>query len=107
LLRLQDEPGTQVSLEVDDDTFFVVEYVEGFGYYMSGCVWSDRGCFNLIESRLGDEITEGYLAHELNSFPRYALVSQETLLRAARTFYETGQRDPGCEWVPERDAIYD
>jgi hypothetical protein len=66
----------------------------------------DREYFNLIESGLGDEITEAYLAHELYSFPRYALVGQETLLRAARTFYETGQRDPNCEWVPERDAFY-
>jgi hypothetical protein len=93
-------------LEVDDEAFFVVEHVEGCGYYMSGCGPSDREYFNLIESRLGDEITEGRLAHELVSFPRYALVSQERLLRAAKTFFESGDRDPTCEWVPERDAMY-
>jgi hypothetical protein len=106
LIQLRDKPGTQVSLEVADDTWFVFEYVEDFGYYMSGCGPSDRDYFNLIDSRLGDEITQGYLAHELNSFPRYALVGQETLLRAAKTFFESGDRDPSCEWVPERDASY-
>jgi hypothetical protein len=73
---------------------------------MTGCAPSDRDYFNLIESRLGDEITQGDLANELNSFPRYALVSEETLLRAAKAFYETGQRDPNCEWVREKDANY-
>src|SRR5262249_4640474 len=41
LLRLRDRPGTQVSLEVNDQAFFVVEYVEAFGYYLSGCGLSD------------------------------------------------------------------
>jgi Immunity protein Imm1 len=107
LLGLRDRPATQVSLEVDDEVFFVIEYVQGAGYFMSGCGPSDREYFNLVESSLGDEVTPGALAHENRSFPRYALVGAETLLRAARTFFETGQRDPTCEWVPERDAFYD
>ena len=106
LLQLQDKPATQVSLEVDDDICFVVEFVEGFGYYMIGCGTSDRDYFNLIESRLGDDITEARLAHELMSFPRYTLVSEDILLRATKTFFESGVRDPSCEWVLERDAHY-
>lgn len=107
LLELQHKPGTQVSLEVDDETWFVIEYVKGVGYFMSGCSPSDRDYINLIDSQLGDEITEGTLAHEPNLFPRYALVGEDLLLQAAKTFFEFGIRDPNCEWVPESDAFYD
>ncbi|MBP3956074.1 hypothetical protein J8F10_12350 [Gemmata sp. G18] len=107
LLELQHRPATQVSLEADSNAFFVIEYVQGLGYYMSGCAPSDRDYFNLIESRLGDEAVEGRLVHEQYFFARYALVSQDVVLRAAKRFFEHGDRDPGCEWVPERDVTYD
>jgi hypothetical protein len=51
------------------------------------------------------DVTEGDLALEPDTFRRYTLVRQETMLRAAKTFFERGQRDPGCAWVPERDAF--
>jgi hypothetical protein len=107
LLELQANPATQVSLQVGDDVFFVIEYVQGGGYFMTGCGPSDRDYVNLVDRTLGDEITPGTLCHETYLFPRYALVGPDTLLRAARTFFETGERDPTCEWVPERDAFYE
>jgi hypothetical protein len=106
LIELQSRPGTQVSLHVDDDTCLIIEFVEGFGYYAIGSWPSDRDYFNLIESRLGDEITEGHLAHELICVPRHTLVSQATLIRAAKTFYDTGERESTCEWVTENEAHY-
>jgi hypothetical protein len=107
LLQLVGKPGTQVSLEVGDDHWLIVEYVEDFGYFVCGSVPAERDYFNLIDSRLGDEITEGFLAHERHSFPRHTLVGQETMLRAARTFFRSGERDPTCEWVSEPDALYE
>ena len=106
LLQLSDKHGTQVSLEVGDDHWLIVEHVEDFGYFVCGSVPTERDYFNLIDSRLGDGITEGSLVLERNTFPRYALVGQETMLRAAKTFFESGERDHHCEWVPEKDAFY-
>jgi hypothetical protein len=107
LLRLPEEPGTQMSLEAADDTWLIVEYVGDIGYFVCSSLATERDYFNLIDSRLGDAITEGDLAHERHAFPRYALVGQEVMLRAAKAFFERGERDPSCEWVPERDAFYD
>lgn len=107
LLELQHKPATQVSLETDSNSFLVIEYVQGLGYYASGCAHGDRNYFNLIESRLGDEAVEGYLVHQRHLFARYALVGQEAVLRAAKRFFEHGDRDPGCEWVLECDVTYD
>jgi hypothetical protein len=67
--------------------------------------YTERDCFNLIDTQIGDTITEGDLALEPDTFPRYTLVRQKTMLRAAKTFFERGQRDPGCEWVPARDTF--
>jgi hypothetical protein len=106
LLALPDRPSTQVILAVDNDTWFVVEYVQGAGYFMTGCGPTDREYFNLVDLGLGDGITPGVLAHEDNLFPRYALVGPDLLLRAVRTFFETGQRDPTCDWLPETAAYY-
>jgi hypothetical protein len=107
LLRLQDQTATQVSLTVDEDVFLVIEYVQGPGYFMSGCGPSDRDYYNLIDSSLGDEITVGALALENYCFPRYALVGQVTLLQATKSFFETSKRDSTCEWVPESNAFYE
>jgi hypothetical protein len=107
LVRLSEKPGTQVSLEAADGTWLIVEYVADIGYFVCGSLATERDYFNLIDSRLGDTITEGDLAHERHTFPRYALVGRETMLRATRTFFERGQRDAGCEWVPEREAFYE
>jgi hypothetical protein len=106
LLRLPDMHGTQVSLEAGDDHWLIVEHVGDFGYFVCGSLPTDCDYFNLIDSRLGDAISEGDLALERTTFPRYALVGQEIMLRAARTFFESGERDQRCEWVPESDAFY-
>jgi hypothetical protein len=107
LLQLPVRPGTQVSLDAGDDTWLVIEYVGDLGYFVCGGLARERDYFNLIDRGLGDAIVEGDLAHERHVFPRHALVGRDTMLRAAKTFYESGQWDPGCEWVPERDAFYD
>lgn len=107
LLQLPDKHGTQVSLEVGDDHWLIVEHVGDFGYFVCGSVPTERDYFNLIDRQLGDAITAGCLALEHNTFPRYALVAQETMLRAAKTFFESGERDQRCEWVPEKDAFYE
>jgi hypothetical protein len=96
-----------VSLEVGDNHWLIAEHVGDFGYFVCGIVPTARDYFNLIDSRLGDAITEGSLALERNTFPRYALVGQQTMLRAAKTFFESGERDQSCEWVPEREAFYE
>jgi hypothetical protein len=106
LLRLPDSLGTQVSLEVGDDHWLIVEHVGNVGYFVCGSVPTEHDYFNLIDSRLGDTITEGDLALERTTFPRYALVGQEIMLLAAKTFFESGERNQGCEWVPEKDAFY-
>jgi hypothetical protein len=77
------------------------------GYIVCGSVPTERDCFNLIGTQIGDTITEGDLALEPDTFVRYTLVRQKPMLRAAKTFFERGQRDPGCEWVPARDAFYE
>ncbi len=107
LLQLPDQHGTQVSLEAGDDHWLIVEHVGEFGYFVCGNFPTERDYFNLIDSQLGDAISEGYLAFERNTFPRHALVGQETMLGAARTFFESGERDQRCDWVPERDAVYE
>jgi len=107
LLQLPENHGTQVSLEAGDDHWLIVEHVGDFGYIVCGSVPTERDCFNLIDIQIGDTIPEGDLALEPDTFPRDTLVRQKTMLRAAKTFFERGQRDPGCEWVPARDAFYE
>jgi len=99
--------GTQVSLEVGDDHWLIIEHVGDVGYFVCSSLPTDRNCFNLIDPGLGDAITEGWLALERYTFPRYALVGQEMMLKAARTFFETGVRDLNGEWVSGKDAFYE
>ena len=107
LLQLAEKQGTQVSLEAGDDHWLIVEHVGDFGYFVCGSLPTERDYLNLIDSQLGDAIAVGYLAYERSTFPRYALVRQDTMLRAAKTFFESGERDQRCEWVPEKDAFYE
>src|SRR6516164_1768005 len=93
LMQLPEKPGTQVSLEVVDDTWLIAECVSDLGYFVCVSIANERDYFNLIDSRLGDAITDGELALERHTFPRFALVGQETMLQAAKTFFESGARD--------------
>ena len=88
LLQLRENRGTQVSLEAGDGHWLIVEHVGDFGYIVCGSVPTERDCFNLIDTQIVDTITEGDLPLEPPTLPRYTLVRQKTMLRAAKTFFE-------------------
>jgi len=104
LLGMQD--GGFLTLAVDDDTWLIVLYIADLGYHVAGCAEGDRDYYNLIERSLGDDPVTAFDGGNTNEYPRFAFVSEQVLLKAAETFYLTGKRDDGCEWVLERDAIY-
>lgn len=104
LLGLQDEEA--ISFHVDDDTWLIVLHAAGLGYRVTGCGIGERDYFTLIDRRLGDEPVTAFDGGNTNEYPRYSFVSEPLLLTALKTYYDTGQRDSDCEWVPERDSIY-
>jgi hypothetical protein len=105
LLSMQHEDG--LCMDVDCDTWLIIYFFSGLGYFVTVCALGDRDYFNLIDRSLGDEPVTVFLGGDTNTCPRYAFVSAELVLKAGETFYRTAERDLECEWVPDKDAIYE
>jgi hypothetical protein len=99
--------GRSVSLDVDDDSFLIVLFVADLGYLVNGCAPGERDYFALVERGLGDDIVTAFDGGDTRTFPRHAFVSPALMLRVAERYYRTGERDPDCEWVDDRNATYD
>jgi hypothetical protein len=105
LLGLRD--GESISLDADDESWLIVLRISEFGYLVTGCGIGERDYFTLIERSLGDEPVSAFDGGDTRIFVRYAFVSESVLLRVARTYFQTGERDRGYEWVLDGDAIYE
>ena len=105
LLALKD--GEDLAFAVDDDNYLVVLYIAAFGYLVSGLGVGERQYHTLIERGLGDDPVTAFDGGNTNVYPRYVFVSNPLLLKALETYYFTGTRDKSCEWVLDRDAVYE
>jgi hypothetical protein len=105
LLALRD--GESVSFAVDDDTWLIVLYIDAFGYLVTGCGQGELDYYTLVEPALGDEPVTAFDGGNTNIYPRYVFVSSPLLLKAVQTYYLTGTRDTSCDWIPDRDCVYE
>jgi hypothetical protein len=105
LLALRDEES--LSFGVDDDTWLVVLYIAALGYLVTGCAVGERDYYTLTEPALGDEPVTAFDGGDTHVYPRHVFVSASLLLKAVQTYYLTGTRDASCDWVSDRDAVYE
>jgi hypothetical protein len=93
-------------VDAGQDAWLIVLRNAELGFLVTGCGIGEREYFTLIDRALGDDPVTAFDGGNTNDHPRHAFVSESLMLRAVAAFYETGQRDEGCEWVPDRDAMY-
>jgi hypothetical protein len=105
LLALAD--GEAVSLSAGEDAWLIVLHIEALGYLVAGCGDGEKDFHTLIERVLGDEPVAAFDGGNTNIYPRYVFVSAPHMLKAVQTYYCTGARDTSCDWVLDRDAVYE
>jgi hypothetical protein len=105
LLALAD--GESISLGVDEDTWLIVLHIDAFGYLVTGCGEGEKDYHTPIERASGDEPVTAFDGGNTNIYPRYVFVSAPLMLKAVQTYYFTGARDTSCDWVLDRDAVYE
>jgi hypothetical protein len=92
-----------VTVNVDDDSWFVVYYVPNLGYYLSGCGIGERDYFTLTCPPEGRDPVRVWMAGEHITRPRKAFVPETVALQALRHYFDTGQKDSSLAWEREND----
>jgi hypothetical protein len=75
-------------VEVTNDRMFV--QVEGL---------KDRDQFVLVDPSLGELMIRAIIDEEENQYPTFCFPNKDLVLRALTFFWDTGKRDPDCNWI--------
>ena len=110
LLNPQSWPSDELSLHAgDEETWLIVIHVAQTGFVVYGLGLHDKDYYFLSDPDLDEEMMEYHYAGEPAWLPRFAFVNEALMLRAMRSFYETGKRDETFYWWREDElcALFD
>lgn len=92
--------------ETGSDTYFIACFVKPSGIYVSARGQADLDDFQLFDPNEPDELVNCVMGGRAGSVVgRGSIVDQESVMRAARTYFETGVREPTLNWRPSLEAL--
>ena len=89
----------------DGDSYTVVHFFAGYGFFVSTAGIGDEDGFGLLDENHGDEVVGLWCSGDFRRAPRNRLVSDRLLLRVLRTFYDSGYREHSAHWVVEENQV--
>lgn len=102
--RLDESQYTEASFSRDDGSYISVAGGNGrFLVYIGSAPADEEAYYTLADPEKPEKAMEQLVTGgQRSKLPARTVVGLETALRAARTFFDTGMRDPDLSWIDER-----
>ena len=99
--RLGEEGSSMLLLAGEEDVPHLCIGGGEDGQYILYVTHADGKFYSAVDPKGGDEPVQVRTGGEVREFPARLCVGEATVLRAARTFFETGELDKTVAWSDE------
>ena len=99
LPELKRSPDPCISVgDEDDEVWLVTYFVDGLGYYVSGCGTGDGDYYTLVDPEGSAGNVVAWFAGDEGTYQKNSFVTEQLMLEALQCLFDKGERKPTLAW---------